>query len=178
MDEMDGRRIEELKALRRTRIAQEHIHLLTKDVLKARRACFIYFHLIQFGWGPATYLRGRLSHVRRQIPVSSERRLGYPGRGVCWRAMGWVHQVCPEESALYERTMLQFLDARRIFRLSAGQTIALVKRRAAINGVPSLWRQYQNAAARKARRSLKTLARCRLAIFDKMGVPKEFQTLA
>ncbi len=138
--------------------------------------------------------------------IYSERRLGYPGGIRIARATGRVHRICVEESRQYEFWFRRFKEARRRWLATRSykawgwyysdrsnpmnvcyhswleETLGLQPvfergffRYRAGELMPRFGERVR--ARRQMREALKEMARWREAIFDKMGVPKEFRSL-
>lgn len=109
-------RIEHLKSLRQTQLQGQALGALSKETARARRDALIYFHVVQFGHGWRR-IDGQMN-VRSfaDAPVSKERRLGYPGRGLVWRAGPRIRQLCPEETKTYEQQFVYLEEAQRRYK--------------------------------------------------------------
>jgi len=87
---------------------------LTDEIQIARLDCYMFFFLVEFGWGKARILPSG-AVVAEGSPVSGMRRLGYPQRYRLSMASKRVRQTCPEEAARYKQALKEWKEARKRF---------------------------------------------------------------
>ena len=92
---------------------------LTDEIQRARLDCFMFFFLVEFGWGKTRILPSG-AVVAENAPVTGMRRLGYPQRYRLSMASKRVRQTCHEETALYKQARRKWKEAR--IRFLAAQT--------------------------------------------------------
>ena len=85
---------------------------LTRKLFRDRLDCFIFFSLIEKGWGQSERLTSGAVKVRN-CPLSSEVRLGIPSQYRLWRASRRVRMACPFEAQKYKREYRAWKEARR-----------------------------------------------------------------
>lgn len=110
-------RIEALKLIRQQKLKVIDPRGLTQKIQKNRIDCLIFFHIAQFGWGPATKSISRNGQVKwtaSNVPVSWESRFGYPGRGRIFRGCARVRRTCPEAKE-YQKAFARFLEVSELY---------------------------------------------------------------
>ena len=114
---MERDRINQLIALRTSRLLAAATASLPKKMLRARLDCLIYFHTRSFPWRirKRGLYRETLEQRVEHGGVYDEQRLGYPRRSAIQRAITRIHKTCPEESKAYELALRRFREVRRRF---------------------------------------------------------------
>jgi hypothetical protein len=110
-------RIEALKLIRQERLRVIDARGLSPEIQRNRIDCLLFFHVIQFGWGPArkTISRnGKASWVAYDVPASRESRFGYPDRGRIDGACAKIRRLCPEAKE-YQKAFARFLQASELY---------------------------------------------------------------
>lgn len=92
---------------------------LTNEIQIARLDCFMFFFLMECGWGKTRTLPSG-AVIAEGSPVSGLRRLGYPQRHRLGMASKRVRQTCPEEATRYKQALREWKEARK--RFLAAQT--------------------------------------------------------
>lgn len=199
-------RIEALKQVREQKLKVIDPRGLTPEIQRNRIDCLIFFHVVQFGWGPARKSisrNGKDSWVAYDVPASRESRFGYPDRGRIDGACAKIRKLCPEAKE-YQQAFRKFKKARVLYL--ASETAAkyenwLVGKYDPLRGgrAPNRSGYFYHDHKKKGKKRWKMIeqrkkvrleskqeimkataemARCRAAIFDTMGVPPEFRSLA
>ncbi len=181
---------------------------LTKEIQKARIDCFLFFFIVQFGWGKTVVLPSG-AKVAVDAPASGMRRLGYPNRYRLWTASKRVRETCPMEAAQYKQSWKEWQEARRRYLATdnesswqwyvcgkgnsnsvsyrtkvdlchnGGEQHFRTRRGFKYMANELLPRQEERQRALREMRSTAVLMQgLRERIFDLMGVPEEYRSLA
>lgn len=87
----------------------------TDEVFRAWRASYIFFYLVQYGWGKTVKTKAN-SYVAKNSPVSQMARLGLPTRGELWRANALVRRTAPVAAVAYKAAWREFSEALERYR--------------------------------------------------------------